>query len=449
MKIGLVLYPIQDLGGIISHVENLASGLKELGHEVGFHILYWQRTFFNSSSDKEILKQKGWTYGNFCAVHQMNGWNAKPYEHKLSYLGEENLEYTKEILSQYDLIIWEVPVPSKSKNNEGNHRWTELYDVCPKNIAIVHDGNLFNIPWICEIKEKLVGIACVHECAFNLAKSLDIPRALILNPQNLIGLENVYDYHKREQGFLSVQIFKGWKRADDLIRSIPYLSKGIRKVLAGGGIEQRYMVSKDKVKEKYLCRRVDDPDLPIHFENNRVKIWNRALWNGMEWNGIISPFRRDIFLRTLRTSVDPSWSLRYSKHGSHFNRVTVEAMMQGNIPLATNLGMSNNLEGNGLLFKPNENYIMIPYDFSPKDYAGIIEYANNLETDFALKIIENNYELLTNFDRRQVAQDFINLSEKRGCGFLGKRFQGKLDENLKTASDEIMANFFGSGKFKG
>ena len=39
MKILMTLYQIQDYGGIINHVEFLAKGLKELGHEVDLCML--------------------------------------------------------------------------------------------------------------------------------------------------------------------------------------------------------------------------------------------------------------------------------------------------------------------------------------------------------------------------------------------------------------------------
>lgn len=447
MKIALILYPINDLGGIINHTENLTAGLRELGHSVNLHFLYWQTSFQSPKYSNNELLKKGWSYGNFEVVHQRDGWNLIPWEGKLLYKTKEDRKRTKEILSSYDLLIWEVPVPSKGNQNRGNHDWMELYS-CTKNIAISHDGNLFNIPWICEILPKLTGLACVHETSFNLAKNLNIPRALILNPQDLNGIEEIYDYDKRADGFLSLQVFKGWKRVDDLIRAIPYLPASFRKIMAGGGIEQRYMVARHKVKEKYFCRQEDDPDLPENIVENKIRIWDRALYNGMEWLGFISAFQRDFLLRQVKTLIDPSWSRRYSNSGGHFNRTIVDAIKMGTIPVATNLGMSDNLKGEGMLFKPKENYIMIPYNLYPREYAGVIEYASHLSKQEFLTILENNYSLLQLFNRRNIAQDFINLSNEKSCGFLGKRFKGTLHKDLKLRSDDIMEDFFGKGKFK-
>lgn len=446
MKIALALFPVNDLGGIISHVENLALGLRELGHSVDFHILYLQKNFRQPRSDFDIVSsKKGWSFGVFCAVHPIFGWNAKPGKHKLSYGDPESRKRTIDKLSEYDIIIWEVPVPTKQRGNLGNHYWLSLYDACEKNVAIVHDGNVLSTPWILAIRKKVKGLACVHECAYNSSAKLGIPRSLILNPQSLIGVDFEDNYIEREKGFLSVQVFKAWKHVDDILRSVPYLPRDIRKIIAGGGIEQRYMTSKEKTKPKYFCNKDADEYLPEEVEDNNIKIWDRALHYGMEWLGPISEFKRDIILRQIRTLVDPSWSTRHSQYGGHFNRVVVEAMKQGAIPLATNIGMSGSGDGRGKIFQPNENYIMIPYDYPPREYAQIIDYANNLSKNEASRIIENNFNLLGHFDRRKVAGDFIKLAEGRKSGFFEKRVVGKLDKDLLEKAKHELEVFF---KFK-
>ena len=229
---------------------------------------------------------------------------------------------------------------------------------------------------------------------------------------------------------------------DDIIRAVPYMSKSLQKVIGGGGIEQRYMSSRNKVKERYFCTTKYDPDLPEYLEQNEITIWDRALYYGMQYLGFVSEFKRDIFLRQLRTLVDPSWSLTYTKQGAHFNRTVVEAIKQGSIPVATNIGMSDNIYGEGEVFNPKDNYIMIPYNSHPKEYAQIVEYANNLSNDEALSIIERNYNLLDLFDRRKVAQDFIDLANGQSCGFFKKRVKGKLDPDMVKRSRKEMKSFF-------
>jgi len=85
---------------------------------------------------------------------------------------------------------------------------------------------------------------------------------------------------------------------------------------------------------------------------------------------------------------------------------------------------------------------MIPYNSHPKEYAQIVEYASNLSNDEALSIIERNYNLLDLFDRRKVAQDFIDLANGQSCGFFKKRVKGKLDPDMVKRSRKEMKSFF-------
>jgi len=445
LKIALMIYPINDYGGIIGHAENLAFGLRELGHTVHLKILYWQENFASRSfNEDQAMEKDGWSIGAFCPVHPCLGWYPENYVNKFPYKGKESGKILMEDLSGYDIVIWEVPVPTKQGVNYGNHSWLKLYKACSKNIAVIHDGNIENIPWISKIKDNLVGLACVHECAYNKASVLDVPRAMILNPQNLTGMEKLYDYYDKKKGFLTLQVFKGWKHVDDVIRSIPYLPpSGFAKLVAGGGIEQRYMVSDEKIKPRYVCATKYDPDLISSLSGRKISIWQRALWNDMEYFGFISEGKRDFLLRQVRTLIDPSWSKSYSKSGSHFNRVVVDAMKMGVIPIAVNLGMSSDESGESSLFVPDKNYIMIPYNSSPKEYASIIEYASNLPSSMVFDMVERNYELVKHFDRRKIAQDFINLAKGRGCGFFNKRIKAKVsDESFIISGKKEFKSFF-------
>ena len=449
MEIALVIYPINDYGGIINHVENLAWGLRELGHRVSLHSLHWQNSVNEPMYPPAELRRKGWVRGAFGYVHQQSGWTLYPWDEKLPYKRKADRIRVKKKLSKYDLVIWEIPVPTKIKQHRGNMDWIELYDACDKNIAIIHDGNLRKTPWICEIKDKLIGLACVHECAYNTARSIDVPRALILNPQDLTGVEEVYNYYDeglqiRKPGFLSLQVFKGWKHVDSLIRAIPYMHRDMKKYMAGGGIEQRYMVGKI-TKERYTCRKREDKDIPLGLEETEYRIWDRAVNHGMKWFGFITPLYRDALLRMVRTIIDPSYSTTYSANGSHFNRTIVDGIKQGTIPIAVNLGMSNDVSGEGILFKPKKNYVMIPYNTTPKEYACIVNGANSMSNTEALTYLENNYKLLMRFDRRRVAQDFIDLAKEKKCGLFNKRRKGKMDKEMLAASGEEIENFFDAG----
>ena len=437
MKIALVIHPIQDYGGIINHLETLALGLKNLGHKVNFHSLHYQNSFKQITEDEDLLRgtNSHWHKGVFCAISQQSGWNAIPHKHKLLYKNRSDRIRTKKVLSKYDLIIWEIPVPTKSKANQGNYIWTKLYNFT-NNIAVIHDGNFLSTPWIYEIKSKLLGLACVHDAAYNSAQNIDIPRSLILNPQILNDVDCKYFYNKKRKGFLSLQVFKGLKHVDDLIRSIPYMSNELIKIIAGGGIEQRYMVSKDKIKPKYICNKNNDPDVPDSYVGQ--PIWERATWSGMSYLGFVTPSLRDEILFNLRTFVDSSWTKKYDDFGGHFNRTTIEAMMFGTIPLMTDFGVTSDS-----IISPDKNYIVIPHKSTPKEYAKIVESASNLSRLKSSRIIENNFNILHNFNYIDVARDFIKLYKGKKCGYYNNIKTGEYNEDMKSKSDKLMKEFFG------
>jgi len=99
MKIALILYPINDYGGIISHVEDLAWGLRELGHTVSLHSLHWQDSVNNPMYSGKELRKRGWAHGAFGVVSQQVGWNLFPWKNKLPYKRKKDRERVKKILS--------------------------------------------------------------------------------------------------------------------------------------------------------------------------------------------------------------------------------------------------------------------------------------------------------------------------------------------------------------
>ena len=442
MKILITIYDINNPGGIVNHIENLISGLIELGHEVNFVQLLWKDKAKGRTTkfpERFTENQLGMLY------HQKAGW-IFPAEKRIAYKGQYNTQRWKDFAEQYDLIIWEVPVPTKQQQNRGNLDWLEVYNLSPsvKQIGIVHDGNLRkSYPWIQNVKQHFNGLACVHPCAYHGADVIEIPRALILNPQDLSDVSPLseMDWRYRSKGFLSLQTFKGWKHVDDLIRAIPHMSHDIEKYVAGGGIEYRYMTSKEKCKEKYFVSRELDPDISEHFIGQ--KIWDVALLHRMHWLGYIHPEEVDRRMKQLRCVIDPSWSKNYAKIGDHFNRVVVDGIMRGLVPIARNLGISTNEEGIGEVFKPNKNYVMIPYDANPKEFGQIVEDTINLSPYKAQEYHDNNLELLPLFERTKIAQEYIDLGNGLPTGFYNKLETGTVDPKTTMKAEKVIREFFG------
>ena len=395
MEIAIVLYEINNPGGIINHTEVLAKGFKELGHSVELKMITTvknKKEFEEGSLDNSFVKGEFGLWYN-----QYKGWNITKNEN----LYFKDVDKIKETLSKFDLIIWSVPVIPKSKGFSDFTEWQEYYDIPVKQLAIVHDGNLQKLnSHFLDIQDKITGVACVHSCAYETGSVLKVPRALILNPQIIKTIEDP-DWDKKEKGFLSPQTFKAWKRVEDTIKSIPFMDKDIFKGVAGEGIELCYLKTenKDKMKPHYLV--------------DGVPIWKTALENGLEYLGVITNTQRDEYLRKYRTLIDSSESDYYNSFGGHFNRTVIEAMIQGCIPLARELGV---------LFKENDNFIKLPphKNLNPKEFAEVVNYTNNLDKNTATKIQENNFKLIKMFDYIKIAEDFLKLAEGKPCGYYNK-----------------------------
>jgi len=420
MKILVALHKCMDLGGIIDHTEQLIGGLQDLGHDVHLKELVWA---FNAPAQR---KTADWSIGpSGIPHHQGKGWNFDRKD-RIPYRGGAALSGASQILQQYDLIIWSVPVPSKNKDNLGNDDWPELYDLPErvKQIAFVHDGNAVKgAGHLLAIQDRLSGLACVHPCALNGAAFADVPRTMVVNPQ----LNPVRPYAKWEQkspGFVNMQTFKAWKHVHELVEAIHYMqpkeADELREI-AGLGIEYRYMTSEDKCKDAY-------------FHADGEKFWDAALENGMTHHDYWDKDQVDNYLNEARVLVDPSWSNNYSKVGGHFNRVAVDAMMRGCVVVARQKGMGSEL------FQSGEHYISIPEDADAQEYADLVQYASGIAPKTAQRMIDANREILPMFDRKTVAQRVIDLAHGE---IEVEEVQGTATHAMKTKVEDMLFDHFG------
>lgn len=383
MKIGIVLYAINNPGGILNHTEQLAQGLRDLGHTVDLLSLEWKdkplKGKVTGGEDESVFGIK---------FHPYKGWDLTS-EMRVPYKGPM-LSSAKARLGQYDGLIWTIPCPRKKKETKGDMDWLELYSSCPRNVGIVHDGNLpgyyanivRTLPW-------MSGLACVHPCAHASTKDIEGNAQLVVNP--FAPLEEIPGASGRSRGWYSGQTFKGWKRVDNLIRAARFMSPKLLKHLAGGGIEQCYMVSPDKCKPQY-------------FHEDGERIWDAAIANGMEYHGFVSGSHRDMLLRNLTACVDPSYSKAYAKMGSHFNRTLVEPMRMGCVPIAEEAVT----EHAGWL-EAGVHYVGIPTGIGPEEYARIVEEACRKPEQMVDR--EAQRDFLQRFDRKLVAQQYVDMLE--------------------------------------
>lgn len=426
MKILVALHQVMDLGGIINHTEQLIGGLKDLGHTVHLKQFVYGMNAFDQRRDGDFIVGPSGIPHN-----QGKGWNFSRMQ-RVPYKGGANLTSAKQILSGYDLVIWTVPVPSKNKENVGNHEWVELYDLPPKvkQIAFVHDGNIRQgAPHILAIHDKLSGLACVHGCALNGSDFIPIPRALILNPQEM-PVRDVAAWSSKKPGFVNMQTFKAWKHAHELIQAIAYMPNkedGELREVAGMGIEYQYMTSEDKCKEEYFHGPADDAWF------GGMRFWEAAEMNGMVHHGYWNTNEVSAWLTQARVLVDPSWSRKYSAIGGHWNRVVVDAMIHGVVPVATEMGMGTEL------FEEGIHYVGIPAGGEdPQRYADIILETSHMNYRQAENFRDAALDVLPLFDRKTVAQQVVDLAN----GNL-QTVTGSLKGEFADKASDIMFNHFG------
>ena len=435
----MTMFQIQDYGGIINHAEHLAAGLKNTGCEVDFKILVPSHKIVTRNENKIKNIEDFRTHGTGYKYHQRKGWVGVP---KVPYLNEYSRKKFIESCKEYDAVLWQIPVPTKASENKTISEWLELYDNGTKNIAIIHDGNIEKLyPHLAKVLSNFWALVCVHEAAYHSSRCMPIPRKLIVNPidgghgiegidiqgkgitsfSGKNGIKNNWNYRN---GFASIQIFKAWKKVHTLVKAIPYMTNNEDKIVGGAGIEYHYMTSKNKCK-------------PIYVEDDGTRIWDNALNSGMRYTGLVTPENVYRTFATKKLQIDPSWSKTYSSYGAHFNRTTVEAIMCGAVPMATDLGMINSR-----YFRAGENYIEIPYTATPQEFAEIVDEALN-NFDIWKPIRDNNISLLPMFDKTNVAQQYLNLIHKeKRSNFISGCETGEFTDNVLQKCDKNL-EFFG------
>jgi hypothetical protein len=419
MKITIALHSCMDMGGIINHTEQLIGGLRDLGHSVRLmDVAYHSRP---TSQSRNTTNSE---FGPSGIRHdQGKGWVFDKND-RLGYKTYAGMDAAKEWLNSQDIVIWTVPVPPKNKSHLGNGTWPELYDLNPnvRQIAFIHDGNAKGgAPHLLHIQEHLDGVACVHACALNGSSHLTVPRKMILNPQ-FNPVRKVVPWSEKKKGFFNMQTFKAWKHAHELVAAIRYMKpkqEGELRDIAGKGIEYQYLTSIDKCK-------------PDYFHADGERYWDAALENGMVHHDYLNNAEVDKILCEARVLVDPSWSKKYSKIGGHWNRVVVDAMIRGCVPVASSLGMGDEL------FHAGEHFIDLESS-GLTEYWEHIENASNMSEQDYNRFREAALEVLPMFNRVKIAREVIALAFQEADDTI----IGKEDNSVRAKSDEILFNHYG------
>jgi hypothetical protein len=355
-----VLYVIpegMDMGGIITSSEQLLCGFKEAGIAATFVLLRPLKTAIRRWTG-ELPEGYVAGAGSGVGMHPVKGW--LPQGCVLSLGVAEDIAKFVRMAAAADVVVWGCAYGLRNAITEGNDKWLPLFTghKTPHVMMIRDDHLQTRYPWAMQLEQCCrMAWAGVQKGSLSSLSAVCGPQALVYSghpvpvtiPQGWAG----------RGGMLSIQTFKKWKNAHRYVAAVPHIPAGVAMWLAGDGIERRYMTSKDKCRESYYCTPTSDTKAAKRMIGK--PIWENALAANMNYLGPIDENARDTLMRKCRLVVD----LSYRQNEGQINRVVVEAMRNGAIPVCTNRFITGNDAGTGSVFVPGVHYLPIQHDLPP------------------------------------------------------------------------------------
>lgn len=412
-KVLYVIPPGQDMGGIITSSEQLMLGFKEAGHKPSFALLR-----SGGASGGQPRGQHALDYsigpGTGLLMHPVHGWRGPCYS---TSRPDEWLAYA----NTFNCVVFGALYGLRNKDTEGRSDWARcITGIKPPVVAMVRDDHLpSRTPWAMAFAPYVAGWAGVQQCSYDSIQGLG-RTALIFSghgPAHPMAATAV----RRWNTALAIATWKPWKRGRQLLQAWPAVA-GMNLIMAGDGIELRYMRSKEKAREK-------------DFNADGSRVWNAALAAGVSYLGCVSEDTRDDLLLRCKFLIDAS--LRHNT--GQINRSVVEAMRHGAIPICDPRFISGSDDGSGELFTAYENYLPIRADADPATLAGHItghaRAKRNLE-DVRLR----NLDLVELFSRRAAAAQLVKLALGKKAGY---KFSLGLDPEKLARGRAAFAEIFG------
>jgi len=157
------------------------------------------------------------------------------------YRNDEERDYLIKEFDNSDLVIWQDigNFNQKGLRVSGNTNWLKLFkrnNPNTKQIACVHDGNLFNrYPYLYAILPHLDAIVGVHPASYTLGSGLGLPTALIVNPQDMSNVDtSKSNYHNKDKKTIfAMGTWKASKRFQELLAAIPWIDQSANINIAG------------------------------------------------------------------------------------------------------------------------------------------------------------------------------------------------------------------------
>lgn len=418
MKVLFTVLDINNFGGIAADLELKCRGLKEAGHSVSLVMLREsqkvtdiRRSRFDEGPEGSYKSAFGSYKGKDIIVNTDYGWYNVP---TIGFTSDAGIAKWKSVAAKFDVIFHEIPGPSP---DEGGY-WREIFNVKTKQILIVHDAHFREMyPHLIDIAPKLAGVSCTNPAGYNGLSWFPAPRSFIGAPHPVLDWSTQPRWKDRKPVGVAAHMWKAWKHQDAIIRSIPLLKRS-KMIMAGDGIERRYMTSETK------C--------PPEFKG----IWGAALESKrMKYIGLVTPDILFKHYQNSRVMVDMSWSDKFNALGNHFNRSIIEGYNNGVVPICVGMNMKDT-NTQRELFKAGVTHIEISHTATPKELAQLIDHVANMKEDDAMQIIDHGRKILKrHFDYRKASLDFLKLADGKPCGIYPKLETGKVNKHIKLARD--------------
>jgi glycosyltransferase involved in cell wall biosynthesis len=403
MKILLTAFEICDYGGIVNHVEYLAKGFRELGHQVEFSIL---RDSGIPLYRKKLSETKG-CYPSYTGgqCHTTNGWYGVDVR---GYGSPGGMRGWQDFANRFDLVIHEIPAPKP----DAEGKWQGIYDIAPTQVIAAHDCHFREFyPHLALVANRIKAITCTQHAGYVALEWCPIPRAFIGAPHELLDWNSIPPWGQRERVAVSAHVWKAWKQMHKVVECAPMLRESAI-VLGGDGIEGRYMRSKDKVKPKY------------------AGLWDKYLASGNTYRGMMTHAELYSQYQASRVMVDMSFNRKFASMGNHFNRSAIESYNNGVLPICTRENMHEH-SPQVSLFEDGKTHIPVDADIEPSRLAEVIDWAANLPESQTLHMIERGRKILSDhFDYRVSCREYLKLAKGEPAGIYPKLETGVMPDGV-------------------
>jgi hypothetical protein len=324
----------------------------------------------------------------------------------MGYGGTKSLQTWQRFANSFDLVIHEIPAPKEDEEQW----WLGIYNIDPPQIIAAHDAHFREFyPHINLIAHRITAITCTNHAGYVALEHCTIPRAFIGAAHQLEDWDRQPPWDKRPVGSICAHVWKAWKHMDKVVAAGPLLQRSSL-IMAGDGIEGRYMRSKEKVKPKYA-------GLWDAFEKSQ-----RCMYEGM----VNKSYLFSLYLQR-RVMVDMSYSAKFAALGNHFNRSILEAANCGCIAICTVENMAEN-NPQVELFKDGVTHVGVHQNIAPNELAEVMDWAcNDVHPDGAAQMVANCRKILADhFDYRKTCLQYLELAKGSPAGIYPRLERGKM-----------------------